>query len=70
MGAEQQPVRSPCVYVCCLDDNDICTGCQRSGAEITEWGRATDERRREILRLCEHRAREQGVWMNIGTVEG
>lgn len=64
MSAEV-PVRSPCVHICCLDEQDICTGCQRSGAEITEWGRATNERRREILHLCESRAREQGVWMNI-----
>lgn len=68
--SQEKPVRSPCINVCCLGDKDICTGCQRSAAEITEWGRATNERRREILGLCEHRAREQGVWMNIGTVKG
>lgn len=66
----EPPVKSPCVYVCTLDDRDICIGCQRSGAEITEWGRVSNERRREILRLCEARAREQGLWMNIGTPEG
>ena len=69
MGA-QVPVKSPCVYVCCLDDNDICIGCHRSGMEITEWGRADNERRREILALCESRARQQGVLMNIATQEG
>lgn len=69
MSAEL-PVKSPCVHVCCLDDDDICTGCQRSGMEITEWGRASNERRREILRQCEIRARRQGVWMNTATVEG
>lgn len=61
----EQTVKSPCVYVCSLDDQDVCIGCQRSGAEITEWGRASNERRREILRSCEIRAREQGVWMSI-----
>lgn len=66
----ETPVRSPCVLVCCLDDGDICTGCHRSGAEITEWGRASNERRRDILRHCEARARAQGVWMSIGTTEG
>ena len=69
MGIEPA-VKSPCVFVCSLDDNDICIGCQRSGAEITEWGRFSNERRREILRQCEARARAQGVWMNIGTTEG
>ena len=66
----ETPVISPCVSVCCLDDNDICTGCQRSGSEITEWGRASNERRRDILRQCEVRARAQGLWMNVGTTEG
>lgn len=66
----EQPVKSPCVYVCSLDERDICIGCQRSGAEITEWGRASNERRRDILRLCDIRAREQGLWMNTPTVEG
>jgi len=69
MSAEL-PVKSPCVLVCSLDDNDICIGCQRSGAEITEWGRASNERRRDILRLCSMRAHKQGVLMNIGTVKG
>ncbi|MFA5677022.1 MAG: DUF1289 domain-containing protein [Pseudomonas sp.] len=66
----EPPVASPCVHICSLDDNDICIGCQRSGAEITDWGRASNERRREILRLCESRARASGAWMNIGTVKG
>lgn len=64
------PVRSPCVFVCSLGDDDICIGCHRSGAEITEWGRVSNERRRAILRQCETRARAQGVWMNVGTTEG
>lgn len=63
----QLPVKSPCVFVCSLDDNDICIGCQRTGFEITEWGRASNERRREVLQLCESRARAQGVWMSVGT---
>ena len=46
---------SPCISVCLLDENDICTGCYRSAAEITDWFMATDEDKREILR----RARER-----------
>ena len=33
----EKPVRSPCVSICALDDADICTGCQRTVAEITGW---------------------------------
>lgn len=63
-------VPSPCVSICALDENDICTGCQRTGMEIIQWGRLDDEGRRAILRRCEERARSQGLWLgahNEGT---
>jgi predicted Fe-S protein YdhL (DUF1289 family) len=58
---EERPVASPCVHVCALDDADICLGCQRNSAEITRWGLMDNAERREVLRRCEQRAREQGV---------
>ena len=61
------PVRSPCVSICALDDNDICTGCQRTGMEIARWGRMTDEQRLEVLARCEERARGQGLWIGTAT---
>jgi predicted Fe-S protein YdhL (DUF1289 family) len=47
--------QSPCISVCLLDDNDICTGCFRSADEITDWFMASAEQKREVLR----RARER-----------
>ena len=47
--------RSPCISVCVLDDDDICMGCYRSAAEITDWFMATDEQKRETLRLARER---------------
>jgi predicted Fe-S protein YdhL (DUF1289 family) len=41
-------VPSPCIQVCTVIDG-ICIGCERSAKEITEWLRATDERKLEIL---------------------
>ncbi|AHI29743.1 DUF1289 domain-containing protein [Marinobacter similis] len=43
-------VRSPCVQVCALDENDMCIGCQRTGDEILRWTQMTNEERREVLR--------------------
>lgn len=40
-------IPSPCVDVCKMEDG-LCTGCQRTVEEITEWGRATEERRLAI----------------------
>ena len=47
--------RSPCISVCVLDDQNICTGCYRSAEEITDWFMATDEQKREILRRVRER---------------
>jgi predicted Fe-S protein YdhL (DUF1289 family) len=48
--ADRSDVPSPCRQICALDPRGICTGCLRSIEEIAEWGAATPERRREILR--------------------
>ena len=58
----ERPVRSPCVQVCALDDDDVCTGCQRTATEITRWGLMTNEQRREVLKACEQRARASGMF--------
>lgn len=50
-----EPIPSPCIAVCALDEDDICIGCYRSGDEITDWFMADDDRKREILANCEQR---------------
>ncbi|AYC31979.1 DUF1289 domain-containing protein [Pseudomonas cavernae] len=57
----ERPVASPCVSVCALDEEDICTGCQRSAAEITRWGLMDNPERRQVLRLCHERAKVKGL---------
>jgi predicted Fe-S protein YdhL (DUF1289 family) len=47
--------KSPCISICLLDKGDICTGCFRSAAEITDWFMASAVQKRETLR----RARER-----------
>lgn len=42
-------VASPCIDICKLDAKGLCIGCRRTVGEITEWSRASDARRREIL---------------------
>jgi len=59
----ERPVRSPCVSICALDEQDICTGCQRTAGEITRWGRMENDERREVLRRCHERAVAQGLIM-------
>jgi predicted Fe-S protein YdhL (DUF1289 family) len=59
--AKEKPVKSPCVSLCALDINDICMGCQRTGSEISAWGKMSNEQRREILQKANARAGEQGL---------
>ncbi len=57
----ERPVASPCVNICALDEQDICTGCQRSVAEIGQWSRMSNDERRGVLRRCHERATEAGL---------
>ena len=61
MSDAEKPVRSPCVNVCALDEQDICIGCQRTAAEITRWMRMDNTERRTVLQLCLERARASGL---------
>ena len=43
-------IPSPCINLCRMSpQSGYCEGCLRSIAEITEWGRAGDARKRAIL---------------------
>ncbi|OLF56045.1 DUF1289 domain-containing protein [Pseudomonas chlororaphis] len=70
MTEPEKPVRSPCVSICALDDDDICTGCQRTVDEITRWSRMDNAERRAVLALCHERAKASGVLWMIGTQSG
>ncbi len=54
----QDFVASPCVSICCLDDQDICLGCFRHLDEITGWHSASRERRLQILANCNQRKKD------------
>ncbi|WP_344803750.1 DUF1289 domain-containing protein [Allohahella marinimesophila] len=58
-GAEA-PVRSPCVSICCLDEDDICVGCYRSGDEICNWSSLNNEQRLAVLEQVAAREKKSG----------
>ncbi|WP_459990350.1 DUF1289 domain-containing protein [Methylosoma difficile] len=55
METTPTPIVSPCVRLCCLDNNDICMGCFRSISEITGWASANEQTRRTYLAKSEQR---------------
>ena len=61
MSEIKRTVRSPCVNICALDEQDVCTGCQRSVAEIAAWSRLDDNERLAVLQRCTERARQAGL---------
>ena len=67
MTAPERPVASPCVSICALDEQDICTGCQRTVDEITRWSRMDNAERRAVLALCHERAKSSGLLWMIGS---
>ena len=52
----REEIESPCVKICVVHpEARICTGCQRSIDEITEWSRMSREARREIMEALPER---------------
>ena len=49
-------VRSPCIDVCSLNEEDVCIGCWRHVEEISNWRELTDVQKREVLVRAQQRA--------------
>ncbi|MBX6420487.1 MAG: DUF1289 domain-containing protein [Nevskia sp.] len=52
-------VPSPCIKVCTLDREGVCTGCGRRIEEIAAWPQASDEQRRRIAEAARRRRLER-----------
>ncbi len=46
---KERNVPSPCISVCALNEDDVCTGCYRNVQEIREWRDLTNPQRREVI---------------------
>ena len=44
-----EEVKSPCISVCVLDENDICEGCYRSAQEITDWSELSSQQKKTVM---------------------
>ncbi|MDX1504675.1 MAG: DUF1289 domain-containing protein [Spongiibacter sp.] len=54
---QEKPVSSPCISVCALDNNDVCTGCYRNLREISDWSAMSNAQRREVILLAHQRCK-------------
>ncbi len=55
---------SPCVSICALNEDDVCTGCYRTAVEITDWFMADEARKSAIIAASKVR-REQAVSIRL-----
>ncbi len=52
-------VKSPCIGICSIDDHSgLCEGCLRTGEEISNWGKMSEDQRRQVLLALEQRQAE------------
>ncbi len=42
-------ILSPCIGVCCLDEQGLCEGCHRTSAEIARWSQMNDDERLRFM---------------------
>ena len=45
----EELVKSPCILICVLDENDVCEGCYRNAREITDWSGLSTQDRKSVL---------------------
>ena len=57
----ERAVQSPCVSICVLDEEDICSGCYRHANEIVDWLVFSDDEKREVLERCAERRKASGL---------
>jgi hypothetical protein len=48
-------VKSPCVSICALDENDVCVGCYRTGVEISQWGGMSVTEKSDVMEQVKER---------------
>jgi len=59
----ERTIKSPCISVCVLNDEDVCEGCWRTMDEISRWQTYDDDKRREVILLCKERRQDSGMFL-------
>ncbi|MCM2369564.1 DUF1289 domain-containing protein [Aporhodopirellula aestuarii] len=49
------PPRSPCIGICKVNEQQICSGCHRTLSEIGRWSIASTDEKRSILNDVQRR---------------
>ncbi len=61
MSVPYRAVLSPCIGICNIDDDGLCAGCHRTGAEIAHWPLMDDAARLRMMdEVLPQRADQRG----------
>ncbi len=55
-----EEVQSPCIKLCFRDSNDVCFGCRRTGEEIGNWSKYTNEEKKAVVEKTLQRTNVRG----------
>lgn len=62
MSDQFRAVLSPCIGICEIDEDGLCVGCHRTGAEIAHWPMMNDDARLRMMdQLLPQRAALRGT---------
>lgn len=56
-----ETVKSPCIDICSLDEQDVCVGCYRTLQEITDWSAMDNAQRNIVLRNSQLRDQQSSA---------
>jgi len=51
MTIAYRAVLSPCVGICALADDGLCSGCHRNSSEIARWSQMNDDERLRLMEI-------------------
>lgn len=52
-------IESPCISICVVDENNVCSGCYRSLNEIAQWSASSDAEKQVILVAAKKREKAE-----------
>ncbi|WP_339340149.1 DUF1289 domain-containing protein [uncultured Oceanicoccus sp.] len=58
MSDDVVEIKSPCISVCVLNEEDICEGCYRSAQEITDWSILSVEDKQVVMTKVKRRFKQ------------
>ncbi len=53
-------IQNPCIKLCHRDSNDVCFGCRRTGEEIANWSKYTNEEKKAVIEKTSQRRNVPG----------